>query len=319
MNHAKYNYLRLSVTDKCNFYCLYCKPLAHNQILRKKETLQFEEMAEIVKSLSCFGIKHLRITGGEPLIKKGLPQLLKMISSIEELECLSLTTNGYYLKGNARILKESGIKKINISLDSLRKDRFKKMTGVEGLDKVLGGIEEAKKYEFSNLKINTVLIRGFNDDEVIDFAKITLDSNIDVRFIECFSTNAGFSCPGDKLFSIPDVKKKIESSFGKLEFIDKDIFGGPASYYKIKGAKARIGFIPTVTGSFCNSCNRLRLTCSGRLYPCLHSDYYVDLKSPIRENRKKELEDCIREALYHKPRLNKYACKYDFCMSKIGG
>ena len=314
-----YTYLRLSVTDQCNFNCFYCRPSLRRYFFKNDEMLSNHEMLTVVGMLSAYGIKHVRVTGGEPVLKKDLPDFLKSLSSIKGLNCLSLTTNGSFFSNMAHVLKESNLEKVNISLDTLKKKRFHELTGVDALAKVRNALLEAKRAGFASVKLNCILIKDFNDDEILDFVDFGFKHGIDVRFIEYFSTRGG--CDASQFVFIPSdfVRKTIENKFGSLRYEGCDSHAGPARYYRIPGACARIGFISSVTEFFCGDCNRLRLTSDGKLYPCLHSAYHADLKAPLRENDLARVSQLIKEVFSNKKLYNKFYCSRAIEMSRMGG
>jgi cyclic pyranopterin phosphate synthase len=316
---SPYSYLRLSVTDRCNFDCFYCRPRLRRNFIGKKDALTFAEMLSLARCLTQQGILHIRLTGGEPLLKKDLKYFIQDLSALPGLRCLSLTTNGYFLAAAVSGLKAAGIKKINVSLDTLKKDRFKKLAGLDALPKILRGVFKATGSGFESVKLNVVLLRGFNDDEILDFVDFGLKEKVDVRFIEYFPTKScadGFS---SDFISSHEVKKIIEEKYGDLEFLGPDAMSGPAQYFRIQGKAGRIGFISSVTGFFCPDCNRLRLTCDGRLYPCLHSGHSADLRRPLRAGDEKGLSSAIQEIFSDKRLYNRLHCSRSFEMSSIGG
>ena len=320
MKAPLYSYLRLSVTDRCNFNCFYCNPALRQDYLNEEEKLTDPQMLLLVKIFCEYGIKHVRITGGEPLLRDGLSIAIKGLRALPQVECLSLTTNGCDL--SEFLEKNRGIRfdKVNISLDTLRRERFKKLTGTDAVLKVKEGVMAAKKAGIKQVKLNVILMKGFNDDEISDFVDFGLNKQVDVRFIEYFSTN--FKCDNLSASFIPSsvAKDIIEEKYGALEFLGPDPDAGPAQYFRIKtGAAARIGFISSVTDFFCRACNRLRLTCDGKLYPCLHSDYRVDFKEALTENDSKNIRKLIEEVFSQKRSYNKAYCARSFEMSSIGG
>ncbi|MBA2124165.1 GTP 3',8-cyclase MoaA [bacterium Unc6] len=329
------DYLRISVTDRCNLNCFYCLPSAClPQMVRKDyipgyEILRYEEIASLVKILAKLGIKKVRLTGGEPLVRRNIENLIKMISSEDKIFQISMTTNGILLGRRLISLLHAGLSRVNISLSTLKRDRYKEFTGFDLFDKVWDSIKDAQR--FIHLKVNTIILRGLNDDEIIDFAKLTLNFGIDVRFIEYFSTRREFLGLEKRFIPNEVIKKILEKQFGKL--LPADSAGnGPAINYRINGAKARVGFINTNSEPFCTKCNRLRLSSDGRLYPCLFSPFSLNLKKMLRANMpseeiKREIEKLIMEKPeYSRPVRNEFlnesrkrAKRYEFTMSYIGG
>lgn len=292
----KINYLRISVTDLCNLRCRYCMP--EEGILKKKheDILRIEEIEEIVAEGAKIGIEKVRITGGEPLIKKGIIELVRKISNIDGIKDLAITTNGTLLKQYAKDLKYSGLNRVNISIDSLNKEKYKKITRGGKIEEVLAGIEEARRVGLTPIKLNTVLIGGFNDDEIEDFVNLTNNENIDVRFIELMPL--GQASRWAKEHFISNIK--VLENFPDLVPLCKEDKGSPAKYYKLPMGKGRVGLINPISSHFCSSCNRIRITADGRIKPCLHSNYEINIKSLIRQNIK--LSDILKLAIKSKPK-----------------
>jgi len=274
------NYFRISITDRCNLRCLYCKP--HDLIpkLSHSEILSYEEILRLVKISKQLGITKVRITGGEPLIRKDVCHFLRALTAIDGLSDVSLTTNGVYLKENLEKIKSAGIERINISIDTLNKRKFKQITGHDYFNQVWEGIELAQKMGMTPIKLNVVALRGINDDEIADFAKLSLSYPFQVRFIEYMAIGNSETDMGNNILT-PEIKDRIKV-LGQLEPVEKKSNSGPAQIYKLKNAKGEIGFISALSQHFCHSCNRLRLTASGQLRPCLLSDKEEDLKGPMR-------------------------------------
>jgi cyclic pyranopterin phosphate synthase len=291
------NYLRISVTDRCNLRCIYCMPPEGVPQMSHSEILSYEEIQNVVRAAAELGIYKVRLTGGEPLVRADLPKLIKMLSQIEGIEELSLTTNGTVLKKHALELKQAGLSRVNVSLDTLKPDRFQHITRLGKLEAVLEGIEAAKEAGFEPVKINTVIMRGINDDEILDFARMTYKEGGHVRFIELmpFKGAAEF---------VPSIELRQHISLlGKLEPCASITGNGPAMYYRLSGAKGTIGFIsPLTETSFCSRCNRMRLTPDGKLRPCLLGEDEIDLKTPLRNNASmEELKSLILKAVASKP------------------
>ncbi|MFH0877423.1 MAG: GTP 3',8-cyclase MoaA [Candidatus Omnitrophota bacterium] len=317
-----YSYLRLSVTDACNLDCFYCRPSLRPRVLKNKERLTREELLFLADALCLRGIKHIRLTGGEPLLWKDLFWLAEELSA-KKIPLLSLTTNGLSLSDFAKRLGASGVGRINISLDTLKRGRFKKLTGTDGLSRVLEGISAARAAGVFELKLNVLLFKGVNDDEILDFVAFGLTHSVDVRFIEYFATKSPCDRTPSGFVATSAVKETIEQQYGSLDFMGSDPQGGPAQYYRIKetadeGA-GRIGFISSVTDFFCRACNRLRLTCDGKLFVCLHSDYHLDLESALRTRDDQRLAKLLDEAFANKKFYNKAMCARAFEMSSVGG
>jgi cyclic pyranopterin phosphate synthase len=287
--------------------------------LKDTEVLDFKEILALVGLLADRGIRHVRLTGGEPLLRPRLVSFVKELAQVPSLEILSLTTNGFLLPELLAGLKRGGLQRINISLDTLQEDRFRRLTGRDGLRKAREAIVAAARMGFDRVKINVIVMRGFNDDEIQDFVDFGIKHRVDVRFIEIFPTHGRCDRTRDIFFASADVKRKIEASWGALEPLGTDMFCGPAQYFKIKGASSRIGFISSVSDFFCGTCNRLRLTSDGKLYPCLHSDHHADLKDALRSVERGTLGRLIDDVIDHKEAFNRAVCSRAFEMSGMGG
>jgi len=314
------NYLRISVTDRCNLRCTYCIPSEGISLMPRQDLLTYEEIWGIVRLAAELGITKVRLSGGEPLIRLGLVNLVEMLSDIEAIDDLSLTTNGVLLERYAADFKEAGLRRVNISLDSLDRRRFQSITGEDKLDEVLKGIEAAHRAGLEPVKINMVVMRGVNDDEVVDFARRSKEG-WHVRFIELMNfTDKGASPP--EFVSAEEVRQVL-APLGELQPCTPPTGNGPAKYYRLAGAGGTIGFITPISEHFCFSCNRLRLTADGRLLPCLLSDEKVDLRSQLRGDASPEaLKRLISEAAARKPeghRLAKGVIPKKGLMAQIGG
>ncbi len=298
--NRKLNYLRISITDRCNLRCIYCVPYDFIPKLPHKEILSYEEILRIIRIGVCLGISKVRITGGEPLVRKGVYGFLKRLTKIEGLLDISLTTNGVFLKDNINKIKSAGIKRINISLDTLNRKKYRKITGYDFFDQVWEGIELAHKMGFDPVKLNVVPLKGINDDELTDIAALSIDYPFHIRFIEYMPMGTN-QMESDHHLLFPEIKKRIHQ-FGKLIPVEKDMNDGPAERFKFESAKGEIGFIRPISQHFCNTCNRLRLTASGQLRPCLMSDVQVDLKTRLRKGCSDvELADIFLKAVRLKP------------------
>jgi cyclic pyranopterin phosphate synthase len=296
------DYLRISITDRCNLDCLYCTPFGGRKRLSHAEILTFEEILRITKAAVSAGISKIRVTGGEPLQRKGMVRLCRMLANIEGLENLALTTNGVLLEELALPLFEAGVRRINISLDTLIPERFEKITGRDYLHRVLNGIERAERVGFFPVKINTVVMRGINYDEIEDFARLTFEKPCHVRFIELMPTNGRSSKNQSSLFvPVEEIVKKVKS-VGDLCLEHETKSFGPAQMCKLKGGIGKVGFITPMSRHFCGSCNRLRLTAEGKLRTCLFSETEIDIKEPLRKGiSTEELIDIFRLAVKEKP------------------
>lgn len=303
-------YLRISVTDLCNLRCKYCMPESGVKSLCHSDILSIEEIVEIVKVASKNGIKKIRLTGGEPLVRRGFINLCKQISEINEIEDIAITTNGVYLKSMADELFENKVRRINFSLDTLVKEKYNDITRRNDFDKTMESLFYAIKKGFK-VKINVVLIGGFNDDEIEDFVNLANKYDLEVRFIELMQIGETANWSKDKFVSNKIVLEKVP----KLEF---DGVSGVAKIYKIKGQKGRIGLISPISCSFCEDCNRIRLTSDGKLKPCLHSKDEINLKGLSGE----ELEEVFKRGIFEKPEkhhLEDGKSESARDMNKIGG
>lgn len=325
------NYLRISVTDRCNLRCIYCLPARGINLLPHGEILTYEEIAIVVRLAAELGINKVRLTGGEPLVRAELPRLIAMLAGIDAIDDISLTTNGVLLEEYAAELKRAGLKRVNVSLDTLDRDKFQRITRCDRLAAVLRGIEAAKACGLDPVKINMVVLRGINDDEVLDFARLTISEGWHVRFIELMPFAVADPpeghCGGSKggvpwFMPAGDIKQRL-STLGKLEACLPPRGNGPARYYRFPGASGTIGFITPVSEHFCFSCNRLRLTAEGKLRPCLLSDREVDLRQPLRSGASsQELKQVITRAIRSKPqmhRLRRGKASTKRLMSQVGG
>ncbi len=319
------DYLRISITDRCNLSCMYCKPRNHVKSLSHREILRYEEILRVASVAVPLGISHIRITGGEPLIRRGVLDFIASLKSLKGIEDISLTTNGVLLANMAAGLRKAGITRLNISLDSLNPKKFREITGSDCWDAVWRGIERAEELGFSPVKINVVPVKGVNDDEVAAFARLTLERGVHVRFIEFMPIGAGDRWHTDKCVTAGQVRETIERELGPLVPASTRPSAGPSSNYQVPGARGVIGFISPISKHFCASCRRLRLTADGRIRPCLLSDTEIDLKSPLRGGCDDgELERMLRLALAIKPERHYLTANpapgcYERTMSRIGG
>ncbi len=311
------NYLRVSVTDLCNYRCIYCMPPEGVERLPHSEILTFEEIRSVVKAAIPLGINRVRLTGGEPLIRRGLPTLVEMLSHLPGIEEVYLTTNGSKLEEFADVLRANGLSRLNISLDSLKPERYKEITRGGDIEKVWRGIEAAKKAGFEPIKLNVVVIKGVNDDEVEDFVAFTRDNSFEIRFIEYMPFGPMEDMGEYKCVTADEMKKRI-GALGDLKRLPGASQSGPAQRYRLEGAKGTLGFIPAMSHSFCDTCNRIRVTADGRLLPCLFSKRSVDVKSLLRSNAPaSEIAGAIRLAIDSKPAVR--SGRSESFMSSIGG
>jgi len=274
------NYLRISLTDRCNLRCIYCVPPEGERKLRHKDILRYEELLRIARIAIQLGINKIRLTGGEPLVRKGIQEFIPMLTSLNGLDDVSITTNGVCLKDNLETLKAAGIKRINVSLDSLKRLNFKLITRVDYFNEVWEGIEKARDMGFYPIKINIVIMKGINDNEVLDFARLAIEQPYHIRFIECMPI--GLQANSNAFVSNSETEKTIVDRFGPLIPLSHGQNDGPAARFRFDGGKGEIGFINAISDPFCKDCNRLRLTANGVILPCLLSNTEVDIKDPLR-------------------------------------
>ncbi len=305
----KIDYLRISITDHCNLNCFYCAPFSGRTKLTHSDILSYEEICRFTKAAVQAGISKVRITGGEPLMRKRVVELCHMLSGIEGLKSLTLTTNGVRLKNLAPQLHDAGVQRVNVSLDTLRPERFCKITGHNLLSQVLAGIEMAEKVGLHPVKINTVVIRGVNEDEIEDFARLTAEKPYHVRFIELMPLNG--SGEHESFFVPVEEMVKRVKRVGDLCLEPAAESSGPALLCSLPGAKGKVGFIAPLSYHFCGSCNRLRLTADGKLRTCLFSDEEIDIKGRLRGNASaEELVDIYRLAAIRKPHGHRLKCNH---------
>ena len=316
--HRPINYLRISVTDRCNLRCVYCMPPQGIALMPRSQILTYEEIYTVARAAAELGITKVRLTGGEPLARAGLADLVKMLSSISGIDDISLTTNGTLLAQHAAELKAAGLRRVNVSLDSLRWERFHQITRGGRLGAAWAGIETARAAGLNPVKLNMVVMRGINDDEVLELAKLSRAGERHVRFIEMMPFAGG----SERLVPIADIERRI-SSLGALEPCLPGKGNGPARYYRLPGARGTIGFISPVTQHFCIHCNRLRLTADGKLRPCLLSDAEIDLRGPLRRGAsEEEIKRLIEQAVASKPgghHLGQGPANNGRPMAQIGG
>ncbi|MBU3089072.1 GTP 3',8-cyclase MoaA [Clostridium gasigenes] len=294
----KIDYLRISVTDNCNLRCIYCMKENHNDFLSSDKKLTDNEIYRIVLESAKLGIKKIRFTGGEPLVRKDIMDLIGRINKIEGIEEIYLTTNGILLLDQVENLAANGVKGVNISLDSLKPDRFKTLTRRGELKKVLEVIDKCIEHNIK-VKLNTVIIGDINQDEILDFVELTKQKAIDVRFIELMPIGQGKLFKPVKNTKILEI---IKSKYKELAEINRNISEGPAKYIRVNNSLGRVGFISAISNCFCDYCNRIRITPDGFLKQCLHWNYGVDLRTLIRNGiSNEELNNIIKNNIYNKP------------------
>jgi cyclic pyranopterin phosphate synthase len=315
--------LRVSVTDRCNFRCQYCMPAEGLPWLERDEILTFEEIERLVAVMATIGVRDVRLTGGEPLVRRDFPKLVDMLSRVEGLEDLSLTTNGYLLDRHVEALARAGLRRINVSLDSLSRDRFFQITRRDSLQRVIAGLEALERYpQLAPVKVNCVAMRGFTEQEVIPFARFARRKPYQVRFIEFMPLDADHSWSPDRVLTGAEIRDLINAVY-PLEPAGRDRHA-TAKVYRFKDGKGEIGFVNPVSEPFCADCNRIRLTAEGKLRTCLFSLHETDLRGPLRSGvGDGELERIIREAVWRKE-LKHHVSEPGFrqparSMSQIGG
>lgn len=295
-------YLRLSIIDRCNLRCFYCAPVQELVKVLAGEILRYEELLRLAALGAELGLTKIRVTGGEPLIRAGVEDFLTALAAIPGLTEVTLTTNGLLLARKATALWRAGIRRLNISLDTLQPQRFARITGSDGWHQVWEGIETALALGFAPVKLNCVVLRGINDDEVVDFARLTWEYPLEIRFIEFMPVGRGSTWRQELFVPVRELREKL-TALGPWEPLPAGVNAGPAERYRFLGARGVLGFISPVSRHFCSRCNRLRLTATGQLRPCLFSDSEIDLKGPLRQGAGPEiLRDLFLQALLLKPR-----------------
>ena len=321
--NRRLSYLRISVTDHCNLNCIYCRPFPNGSKLAHMEILRYEELLRIAGVSAELGISKIRITGGEPLVRSDIYNFLGRLTQIKGIRDVSLTTNGVLLEKNLEKLQSAGIKRLNISLDSLQAERIHTITGHDVFAEVWQGILKAHRMGFSPIKINIVPIRDINTDEIEAFTRLSFSYPFHIRFIE-YMPIGDTVIGSDRRILASEIKQQIETAFGPLHPVAHSSDGGPAQRYRLEGAKGEIGLIQPISHHFCATCNRLRLTANGRLRLCLLSNLQEDLLTPIRNGcSDDELKDIILSAIRKKPMQHDFHGSSSDClkdqMSAIGG
>jgi cyclic pyranopterin phosphate synthase len=292
-------YLRVSVTDKCNLRCVYCMPEEGLPWLRRDQLLSYEEIAGVVRLMAGLGLKRVRITGGEPLVRRDLPDLVRMLRRIPAIEDIALSTNAVLLGEQAAALRSAGVDRLNVSLDSLRPERIDAIARRAGsAERIFRGLDAAERAGFAPLKINCVVMRGRNDDEIGDFARITRERPWHVRFIEVMPTGENLGVSRDEFVSSDEILARVRG-IGELSPVPGPPGNGPATYFAFAGAPGTIGVITPMSHNYCDRCNRMRLTADGQLRPCLFGALQTNLRDALR--RGEPLEPLIRHTLRIKP------------------
>jgi cyclic pyranopterin phosphate synthase len=292
--------VRVSITDRCNFRCQYCMPAEGLPWLEREEILSFEEIARIVRLLVAMGVGDVRLTGGEPLVRRDFPRLAGMLAAVPGIRDLSVTTNGFLLERDAEALVKAGIRRFNVSIDSLQRDRFYELTRRDALDRVLRGLEVLAGFPDAHpIKVNAVAIRGFTEHEVLPFAQLARSTPYEVRFIEFMPLDGDRAWSVERVLSGAEIRAAIEAVY-PLQALPREPHA-TARVYRFADGRGRIGFINPVSEPFCGDCNRIRLTADGRLRTCLFSLRETDLRGPLRAGADDgELERLIRDAVWRK-------------------
>lgn len=311
------NYLRISVTDRCNLRCQYCMPEEGVEKKEHSNILSFEDICKIVEACVKLGIDKIRLTGGEPLTRQGIVSLVEQISKIDGIKDLAMTTNGVLLKEYAEDLKKAGLKRVNISLDTMYGKKYEVVTRGGSIDDVFDGIDAANQAGLKPMGINTVMMKGFNDDEIMDFMQLTLNEDFNVRFIELMPFGQVLGKQNIEFLS----NQEILNQFDSLQPVQSDS-NTVAKYYKLPGGIGKIGFISAMSNHFCEECNKIRLTADGKLKPCLHTNEEIDLLPALKAKDPDLLLETIKNAILQKPEkhlLNENGKPIERSMNKIGG
>lgn len=300
----KIDYIRISVTDRCNLRCFYCMPKEGVKPLKHVDILTFDEIVRLCRCFAEFGVNKIKLTGGEPLVRKNLVGLVRSIKDIEGIKNVTLTTNGVLLKEQLPDLIEAGLDAINISLDTLNPEIYAKITGSPVLQEVLDGIKQALTYEKLNVKVNCLPIPGVNEDDILKIAELAKDTRVNVRFIEMMPIGLGKNY---SYYNEDNIVNKIELVYGPLIKLEEKLGNGPAHYYSVPGFVGKVGFISAMSHQFCEECNRIRLTSDGFLKTCLQYAEGADLKSILRETKEDEyLKQVIYQTIFSKPQSHHF-------------
>lgn len=312
-------YMRISVTDRCNLRCQYCMPAGGVDKKKHENIISFEEIEKAVRAAAAIGISKFRITGGEPLIRKGITALVEALAPLEGVKELAMTTNGLLLQSYAKELKEAGLTRVNISMDSLKEDKYASITRGGAVRDAMNGLEAAGKYGLWP-KLNVVLMKGFNEDEIVSLGRLTMDEPLDVRFIELMPVGQGMQCAYG-FMPVSQAKAKFEELI-PCRSLRKSGAGEVAEYYRMPGAKGKIGFISPISAHFCHSCNKIRLTSDGKLKTCLHSDTEQDIREVLRQGGSESIQRVLAAAIRQKEErhlLREGAKPVERSMNRIGG
>jgi len=319
--NRRIDYVRVSVTDRCNLRCFYCLPKDFKGFESREDYLSYEEIERILKAFTELGVRRIRLTGGEPLARRDLHRLVGKIAALPGAEDISLSTNAVLLSRHAAELYEAGVRRLNVSLDTLRPDRFREITGNGDLDQVLRGLEVARRTGFSPIKINMVAMKGVNDDEFIDMVEYCGERGFSLRFIETMPVGNTGRDAAQQYLDLSEVRERLDRHYSLTPSVMAG--GGPARYFRVEGSDLHIGFITPISQHFCETCNRVRLSVDGVLYLCLGQDHSYPLKPLLRRGvSDEELKSAIVEALALKPERHEFREKPDQVvrfMSSTGG
>lgn len=317
------DYIRISITDRCNLRCVYCMPEEGVESVSHNSILKFDEILRICRVLAKNGLKKVKITGGEPLVRRGAANLIKQIKDIDGIESVTITTNGVLLCEEYHNLVGAGADSITVSLDTLDHEKYAQLTRRDEIDRVLKGIALAQKENLTRLKINTVPVYGLDEKEIVSLVQFAKDNDTDVRFIEVMPIGSGTDF---EAVTEDDIKKVIEKHFGKLTLYSEKRGNGPSVHYSLEGFKGKIGFISAVSHKFCDKCNRVRITADGHLKACLQFEAGVDLMPCLRRGgTDAQLEELMLKGIAAKPQSHRFDDKDYFNekehrnMSQIGG
>lgn len=320
----KIDYIRISITDRCNLRCVYCMPEEGIKLIKHDEVLSYEEIIRLCKLFSRIGISKVKITGGEPLVRKDVHKLVKSIKETDGIDNVTLTTNGILLEDQIDELVKAGLDAVNISIDTLKDDTYRELTRIGDVNKVLNGIKKCLNYKDLKIKLNCVPIKGRNEDEIIDLINLCKYNDISIRFIEMMPIGLGKNMKG---LNDEEIMSLIEKNIGKLTPYSGNLGNGPSNYYSLEGYKGKVGFISAVNHKFCETCNRVRLTCEGFLKACLQYDIGIDLRTMLRNGcSDDEILEAIKLTIYNKPEGHNFKVvrnedeKVEYRgMSQIGG
>lgn len=314
------DYVRISLTDRCNLRCIYCMPEDGIELLKHEDILRYEEILKLCSAFIKIGITTFKLTGGEPLVRKGVPEFIKELKALPGTKEVTLTTNGILLEKMANELIDSGIDRINVSLDTMDAEEFKRLTRFDKIDTVVSGIDKLINLGYGNLKINTVPIQPIKPEDIIKLAELARKKPLSVRFIELMPIGEGTEYSGSSSKHILNI---LEREYGPAKVFEGKLGNGPANYVKFDKFKGYIGFIEALNSKFCGKCNRIRLSSTGFLKLCLHYDYGMDISEWIGNLSVDELAEKLSEIIYHKPKAHMLGQKTEHTenkrMNQIGG